>query len=80
MAKLENHEIITVLYALKHFVREELDLNSSEIFPQKIPDDKKQQAVDKLEKLFSNDDDVISYLQNIYNKIASDFDLGDYRE
>jgi hypothetical protein len=74
MAKLENHEIIIVLYALKHFVREELDLDSNKIFPQMIPDNKKQKVINELEKLWSNDTDFISYLQNIYKKIASGFD------
>jgi hypothetical protein len=74
MIKLENHEIIIVLYALKHFVRVDLNLDSDKIFPQMIPEDKKQKVVDNLEKLWSNDNDVISCLRNIYKKIASDFE------
>lgn len=74
MAKLENGEICIILHALKYLVREELKLDPDKIFPKMIPDDKKQKVVDDLEKLWRNDDDCLSYLRNIYLKIASDFE------
>jgi hypothetical protein len=74
MAELNNGEVVTILVALKHFVRNEFPtIITEDFFPQKIGEAQKNRAVDELVSTFKQEGGMIKHLQTIYTKIYEDF-------